>query len=407
MDGSPTGWALREGRPVGETEGVKETIGRVRIGPWTVAVWDVAFVLSVIVLAVIVALGGSERARPAFIVAGGLTLAVTYIVFARKAFAEDVPSRTGQALLPLVALLLSSGDVSLATAQCILIPGVWVLGRSISSGVWFSLAVTLASATGQVINVGPEYALVGFVTFVISFAFSVFIGVWISSLEAGTQERQALIDQLEESRGRLAEASRIAGISAERERFSRELHDTVAQSLAGLVMQAESARLGLAAGRDVGPLLASIETGAREALKESRSLVAATAAVDVEGGLLGSLERLARRFERETGVAASVAGAEPRLSRENQVVAARVTQEALSNVAKHAEAAAVEIHIQPNGGFATLTIRDDGRGFDPAAPVGGFGLASMRDRVALALGTVVIESDGEGSRVVVDLPEEE
>ena len=77
-----------------------------------------------------------------------------------------------------------------------------------------------------------------------------------------------------------------------------------------------------------------------------------------------------------------------------------MVQEALTNVAKHAAATRLEIELLIEGDDVAVTVRDDGRGFDPAAPAAGFGLIGMRERVALVSGQVSIESETDGGTVV-------
>ena len=75
----------------------------------------------------------------------------------------------------------------------------------------------------------------------------------------------------------------------------------------------------------------------------------------------------------------------------------RVAQEALTNVAKHASAEHVQVALRRNGGAVYLEVRDDGVGFDPAAPRGGFGLMGIKERVDLAGGQLDIERASPGT----------
>jgi signal transduction histidine kinase len=89
-----------------------------------------------------------------------------------------------------------------------------------------------------------------------------------------------------------------------------------------------------------------------------------------------------------------------RLPPETESTIYRVVQEALTNVAKHANAARVEVAVERSKGSVRVQVRDDGCGFDPARPCTGLGLVGMRERVELAGGELDIESRPEGPTVV-------
>src|SRR5690606_3736963 len=145
----------------------------------------------------------------------------------------------------------------------------------------------------------------------------------------------------------LAALHRDAGVTDERARMSREVHDTVAQSLTGLVLLAQRARREQGAGALDAETLELIETGARDALAETRALVAAAAPVELaQGGLPDALRHLAERFERETHISVTVsAQVEAPLERDIEVVLLRCAQEGLANVRKHAQAARARVEL--------------------------------------------------------------
>ncbi|MEO7146462.1 MAG: sensor histidine kinase [Terrimesophilobacter sp.] len=243
----------------------------------------------------------------------------------------------------------------------------------------------------------------------LSLGFSLAIGFWIRRIFALSAQKQQLIDELQAAEGQLAALHRDAGIASERERLARELHDTTAQSFTGLVMLVQGARRTLDAHNwdETGNVLALIEDSARETLSETRALVASGAAVEVPGGIIPALRRLAERFERETGVTVTVdADSVPTLNRDTEVVLLRCTQEALSNVRKHANATSVTLSVDGNTESVNLHVSDDGTGFDPENAASGFGLAGMRERLALVNGNLHVTSV-EGSTVLsVHIPTE-
>jgi signal transduction histidine kinase len=207
----------------------------------------------------------------------------------------------------------------------------------------------------------------------------------------------------------VATLSRDVGATGERERLAREIHDTLAQDLTGLVLTAQRGLRELKAGNTAAAekQLNVLEENARHALTETRALVASGAAVGVDGGgLVIALRRLAERFERETGIAMSVTAPESAsLDRDSEVVLLRCAQEALANVRKHSTAKATAVALAVRAGTVELSITDDGTGFDPTSSSSGFGLAGLRDRLALVHGTLALTaSPGGGTTLIASLP---
>jgi signal transduction histidine kinase len=210
---------------------------------------------------------------------------------------------------------------------------------------------------------------------------------------------------------------------AERERMSREIHDTLAQGFTSVIMLSQTAVADLRRelpDQAVERLLL-IERMARENLAEARALVAAAAPVGLaESTLAEALERLAVRFSQETGVRVRVVADDDTLAglpRDREVVLLRAAQEALSNIRRHADARNVDLVLatEPAGADGTgprdgtgpavhLEVVDDGQGMDPAA-VEGYGLRGMRDRVTSEGGRLTVTSGvGVGTRVQVTMP---
>ena len=130
-------------------------------------------------------------------------------------------------------------------------------------------------------------------------------------------------------------------------------------------------------------------------------------------GLAAALEALVDRVARATGMPVELSsdfalegGRETnRLSREIEEGVYRLVQECLANVTKHAGASHVEISVRESAESVDVVVRDDGRGFDTAVPSEGFGLVGMRERVALAGGSMTIETaPGAGTVVRLSLP---
>jgi signal transduction histidine kinase len=205
--------------------------------------------------------------------------------------------------------------------------------------------------------------------------------------------------------------SRDAGVSSERERLAREIHDTIAQDLTGLVLVlvAQRARRELDNNHPAAAAeqLELIEDNARAALAEARALVTASAPVGLTGeGITSALERLAERYSRETELTVAVdAGQLSAIARETEVVVLRCAQEALANVRKHASATHVTIAVTADDSTLTMSVTDDGIGFDPASAHTGFGLEGMSERLALVSGRLNIDSSGAGTTLRATIPQ--
>lgn len=206
------------------------------------------------------------------------------------------------------------------------------------------------------------------------------------------EERNTLLQE------QLVTQARDAGILDERQRLSREIHDTVAQSLVGIITQLEAADAG--DDPDRAARLEQVRTTAREALGEARRAVRALASPRLdERSLPDALAELVAAVA-QTGIDAKlVTDGEAYPSRADAELI-RLCQEALSNMTRHAEASRVVVTLTYDPEEVRLDVRDNGIGFDPVAPTAGHGVRGMRQRVALLGGTLEIEAPEGGSCTV-------
>jgi signal transduction histidine kinase len=375
--------------------------------------WHVAVVGTVVVL---VALMLIERAPLHSFIGAVASMAVLVAGwFALGRFAE-ADRRAAIALVTIVILACGVGVAffpALAILQTIAFPILWFFGGGTRTALVANVLLVVAVAIGFLFfgGLGADNVEQTVITEAISLGFALALGLWFSRVYDGIKERQALIDQLEAAQEQLAALSRDAGAASERERLAREIHDTIAQDLTGLVLTAQRGLRELKAGNAAAAenQLGLLEENARNALTETRALVASGAAVGVDGGGLGiALRRLAERFERETGILVTVeADDAAALDRDGEVVLLRCAQEALANVRKHSTARAAAMTLTARDGQVDLSITDDGSGFDPAAPSSGFGLSGLRERLALVRGTLAVTaSPGGGTTLVATLPRE-
>lgn len=201
----------------------------------------------------------------------------------------------------------------------------------------------------------------------------------------------------------------IAAAEAERRRWARELHDETLQALGGLrVMLATALRQDdpAATRETVAAAVTEIEHG----IDNLRAIITELRPMLLDDlGLAPAIEALAER-RRASGLAISTQLTLPRADRytvspEFETAVYRLIQEALTNVAKHARARRVEVRACVEDGVLTVTVADDGDGFDPGAEGAGFGLAGIRERVYLLRGSVELRSaPGAGTTLIASLP---
>ncbi|WP_431780185.1 sensor histidine kinase [Streptomyces chumphonensis] len=233
-----------------------------------------------------------------------------------------------------------------------------------------------------------------------------------AALHRESRERQRLIDDLVRTRGELAATQREAGRLAERQRLAREIHDTLAQGLSSIVLLSRAALSALPDGAPSATARDHIREAERTAadnLAEARRFVhALTPPALTDAPLPEALRRLTAAplgSGARTEVAFRVEGEPCPLPVEAEVALLRLTQEALANVARHAHAPHAAVTLAFHAGEVTLDVFDDGAGFAPGAPAGGFGLHGMRERIAELGGTLSVESaPGEGTAVAATLP---
>ncbi|ADD42260.1 sensor histidine kinase [Stackebrandtia nassauensis] len=240
-----------------------------------------------------------------------------------------------------------------------------------------------------------------------------FIGAMMRTVEREAIRRRevnarlvALADENAALQARLVEQARQAGVTAERARLARDMHDTVAQGLAGIVTQLETAE---ADPDDTARRLRIARDLARDSLVEVRRSVAALrpALLD-DADLAEALAREVDAWRHRNDIAATftVTGTPVPLDAAVDEAVLRVAQEALSNTARHAKASRLGVTLSYMEDMLVLDIRDDGEGFAvDAEPRQGFGLTAMRQRVEQLDGSVHIESKpGAGTAVSVSLP---
>ena len=208
-----------------------------------------------------------------------------------------------------------------------------------------------------------------------------------------------LIEDLRASRQRL-----VAAQDAERRKLERNIHDGVQQQLVALSVQLRLAEQ--LAGRDpakVAALLRTLQDRSNEALEDLRDLARGIyPPLLADQGLTAALEAQARKAVVSTTVSSDGLGRYPQ---EVESAVYFSVLEAMNNVAKYADAGSTEISLAQRNGSLEFSVRDDGRGFDPAAAARGTGLLGIEDRLDAIGGSLEIETEpGAGTRVVGRVP---
>ncbi|WP_157570976.1 sensor histidine kinase [Nocardioides insulae] len=290
--------------------------------------------------------------------------------------------------------------------------------------VWGALGATsVILALGQ--SGGVPFGSVGHVAlFVIlvgvNFGLSATMSRWAVHIAETSDRRGEMIAELERLNTELEQAAaenaalqetvvaqaRAAGVQEERQRLAREIHDGIAQSLAAALAQLQAAQ----DEPDSGRRIARATELTRDALTEARrSMLDLSPAPLTGSGLAEAITGLVGSWDAEQPARAEVVvtGVVRPLHPEVEATVLRVTQEALSNVAKHAAADRVGVTLSYDDESVIVDVRDDGVGFDPdqQAPPASFGLRGMRQRAERLAGALDVEAEpGGGTAVSLRLP---
>ncbi|HEY2603364.1 MAG TPA: sensor histidine kinase [Thermoleophilaceae bacterium] len=215
-----------------------------------------------------------------------------------------------------------------------------------------------------------------------------------------------LLERIESERrrsGRLV----LRAQEEERKRVARDLHDEVNQALTAILLRLQALMQDAPSGeleRELSEVKRLVNQAMEELLQLARQL--RPTALD-DHGLLPALEGQVRRFGDQQGIDARLRteGESGELGDDQQLVVYRVAQEALANVARHAEATRVEVDLATREGGIDLCVRDNGRGFDSTLPPSGLGLNGMAERARLVGGELsVYSSAGRGTTVTLHVP---
>jgi signal transduction histidine kinase len=365
------------------------------------------------VLAIVVAGTCTAHPRPS-LDGRGLGVLVALVAYAAAIVVVVWPGRSPRVAAPAI-VVLGAAAVALTALQR---HGVGTIAASVpvfAAFLWFAprdarvfgALVAAGVVAGAAVAGDDAFDIAGNVLLLTLMAV---VATQIRTAREGQAQTEVLYAELQDAR----DAQALAAADRERGRIAGELHDVLAHSLSGAALQLQGARRVLARDPAVTPAgLAAVDRAAqlvREGLAEARVAVGALRgdALPTAAQLPGLVAQL--RDDLALDVVLEVEGAPRPLSAEAELALYRGTQEALTNVARHAPGARVRVALTYAAGATTLTVTDSGatagdRSADDDLG-GGYGLEAMRERVARAGGSAASGplDGGAGWRVRLDVP---
>ncbi|MBK8435720.1 MAG: sensor histidine kinase [Austwickia sp.] len=316
-----------------------------------------------------------------------------------------------------VQALLSAGLVVLAPLFCIYaFCGYFDAARTLPRRARTPATVGVAA----VVALGQSGSLAGVRANPWLYVVLFFVNAGLGPLMAYLEERReadiarreeavrALGDEQRRSaalQAQLLDQAREAGVIDERQRLSREIHDTVAQGLIGIITQLEA----IDPGDDPAgwrPRVARACEVARDSLAEARRAIHALGSPALaEDSLPVALEHAVRRWAQACDVEALMHVDGTAGPGRHDEALLRVAQEAMANIARHSGASRAAITLTYDDREVRLDVRDDGRGFDPTQVAAGTGLTGMRSRIVGVGGELHVETaPGSGCTVSAAVP---
>ncbi len=337
-------------------------------------------------------------------VVGVLGILALYLTLYRPVLPRGAPRPWwAAALLVMSTGVACAGFTHMMPVQIAAHVMVWATASTTARAVLASAAISGAALAGVRLgelgtgSVIPPATTAGIA--ILAFFAAIGYGLWIRHAQRDANEQAALVEELRRTRDALTAASRHAGQMEERARVSRELHDTLTQSVAALALVAAQAKQTRSA-----EAVALIHDMAQEALREARGMLSVLAPTQADGDAALSVDGVVARFRRETSLPIEVEAGSTVVDAERELAIIRCLQEGLSNVRRHAQASRAWVGLRHDGDTIRLTIEDDGIG-PPAEQIPGFGLRGMSERVHYFDGGFDFASrEAGGSRLSVWIP---
>lgn len=377
-------------------------------------------------------LRAAARHRPYFLSYSPLVVVVALLLFGLMGLylpANRLPKlchTVGQILLTLVlsATMLNDGRtfpfvyLVLAIRGCLMYA---LAGRLVIAGTAFALFVgglllrlRLLSGIGRRLPPEARDRLQNLVmslqlNFIVLFGLALLlVFLLINALLTERQSQQKLQQANLTLRESAQEIEKLA-MDQERNRIARDIHDSLGHSLTALNIQLESAlKLSEKDPQKAQQFLGNAKRLGTQSLQEVRASVAALRQDPLAGKtLVEAINALVTDIQSNSTHKIAVT-TDIQLTQDLpsalKMLLYRVVQEGITNVLKHAQASCVRLQLVSSDAIATLTLEDNGQGFEISQAKTGFGLQSMRDRAEAVGGTFIIRSDSQGSRLQVSVP---
>lgn len=239
------------------------------------------------------------------------------------------------------------------------------------------------------------------------------VGLGFAWLMKSQREQRAALAEANRKLARYAATTEQLAVSQERNRLARELHDTLAHSLSAVMVQLEAAQsLWEVNAAEARQSLDQAFRAAGNGFSESRRALQSLRATPLEDlGLALAVRELAESTAKRANLTLEldVQNQWENLPPDVEQCVYRVAQEAMTNVVRHAQAKSLRVSLRHDVGALTLTIADDGRGFDPAEVDGRrYGLQGLRERAELVRGTLDVQGrPGSGTSLTLTIKEVE
>jgi signal transduction histidine kinase len=317
----------------------------------------------------------------------------------------------------LIFLLTLKGNISLfqllfiilVIRNCVMLEG---RPRSVVTGIaLFSVLICISDrmrSQSLLVQIDPDRTLLYWVGFLIMLGLVfLFLQLLVESALSERKSREELLIANTRLREYATQIEEFATVQ-ERNRIAREIHDSLGHSLTGFNLHLAAALQLLQSDPDEAKqlLLEAKQLGAA-ALKDVRASVSALRSEPLEGrSLKSAMQSLVDEFQRSTGIAArtdidNLIDSDRNISPQLKTIVYRIVQESLTNISKHSEASFVNISCQLKNQDLEIVIEDNGKGFDIAQNVSGFGLQGMQERVTAVSGNLEIAtSRGNGCKII-------
>lgn len=245
--------------------------------------------------------------------------------------------------------------------------------------------------------------------FIVLFGLSLLLVVLLINALLTERQSQKRLQQANMTLRSSAQEIEKLAMDQERSRIARDIHDALGHSLTALNIQLESAlKLWEKDPQKAQQFLGNAKRLGTQSLQEVRASVTALRQDPLAGKTFAqAIDALVQDIQSNPAqrivVSSNIQMAKP-LPNPLKVLLYRIVQEGLTNIVKHAAANQVRLQLVSSGQVATLTLEDNGKGFETSQAKTGFGLQSMRDRAESVGGTFVINSSSQGTQLQVSLP---